>query len=761
MRRRCSETDRGITSATVLLLLTRHGRRRLSKAKKRALDRFSLVLGQMAILASGARRAILVSSLRISADNEPRCFRHGCGQSPRGAGMSRHNAVVRVLASLLLLVLPTTAVGALAGQVHAQPDDAAARTNEAGVTLPWPALGLNSTVDLYGDSTSNFTVPVPAGLGASRLQGMIHAPTNIAAGYLEIDDGDGKFLASVDLPPVGAGVAMAPFDVDISTARVRASSVDLSFTVRARDTGDRVCGPTQRLALSDLATVFTGAQLPATTVANFFPPVIGKVTVYAASDASGAEQQAVLTLVSALARLYEPRSLAIAVVNQARGATPPPASGLDRAVVVERGAPGLSVENAGTPAAYLRVSGDGDALSNQVSLLATKLEPLVQSATARVDQAGSEPAPVGDTLTFSQLQLGTKTTTFLRAGSLYAGFDRITLGSRFDSVQVHLLADYTPVPAGDAAAVVIRSQNLVVYSASLNQSGHLDATFTLDRQLLNQQWINLALALTYTPNRECGPLVAPLTFQIDPRSTLTMHRGGPPLEGFAAFPSEFSPKFLVAFDGSSPDQLGYAARVVAAIARITETELKPQVVDLQAAAEANSGALIVATSKAVKQTSLKPPVTGDGSLINFALPTEMQVNIDDGLGSIQAFADPPHNRSVVLVTTTSEWTRVDPLFAFIDGTANDWSQLSGDVLAAGGSGNPVNVAIRPASDAFEPPHSGAALPWVKIGYVAGGILVVFAISAGVLYLLRRRLRRTGPLVGAHSAEDSAHTAEDS
>ena len=73
------------------------------------------------------------------------------------------------------------------------------------------------------------------GLTATRLQGMIHTPMNISAGYVEVDDGDGKFLASVDLPPAAPGVAMAPFDVDISAARVRDSSVDLTFTIRARD----------------------------------------------------------------------------------------------------------------------------------------------------------------------------------------------------------------------------------------------------------------------------------------------------------------------------------------------------------------------------------------------------------------------------------------------------------------------------------------------------------------------------------------------
>ena len=671
--------------------------------------------------------------------------------------MSR-GAATRALAWVTLLVIPATLAGSVAGSADAQPGDpgdAGVQTSAApgAVTLRWPTLGLQSTVDLYGDGSADFTVPLPIGLTATRLQGMIHTPTNISAGYVEIDDGDGKFLASVDIPPAAPGLAMVPFDVDISAARVRDSSVDLTFTTRASEVLDRNCGPTQHLVLSDLATVFAGTQLPPTTIANFFPTVLQKVTIYAPTDANSAEQQAVLTLASTLERIYSPQPLSIAVVSQQRGALPPPAPDLERAVVVETGQPGLSVENVGTPAAYLRVSGDGEGLSAQVSLLATRLQPLAQSAIARVDQAGADAALSGDTLTFSQLEAGGRSTSFLKASTLSVSFDRTKLGPRFDGVKVHLLADYTPVPVRDAASVVIRANQLVVYRAPLDQSGSLDATFDLDSQILDQQFVNLQLALTYTPDQPCGPLVSSMTFQIDPRSTLTMHRGGPPLGGFGAFPSEFSPEFLVALDGSSPDQLSYAARVVAAIARLTSTELTPKVVDLQTAVSATSGALIVANSAAITQTSLNPPVSGDGSSINFELPTALRVNIDDGLGSIQAFADPPRNRSVVLVTTTTQWGLVDRLFNYIDGSVEDWGQLTGDVLAAGAGGIPANVTIRPADDVFQPAGSDTAVPWIKAAAVAAAVATV-AVIAGALYFGRRRTRRTQGPSGVHSADDS-------
>jgi len=487
--------------------------------------------------------------------------------------------------------------------------------------------------------------------------------------------------------------------------------------------------------------VFTGTESPITTIASFFPPVLERATIYTADNADAAEQEAALTLVTALARVYSPQPVAISVVAQPRGAVPPPAGQLARTVVVEAGGPGgLSVERAASPDAFLRISGSGEELSAQASLLVNQLQSLAQTPAARVDQPGSDAPLSGDTLTFSQLNLSGKADV-LRTGTLAIGVDRASLGTgRVDGVQVHLLADYTPVPKDDAASVLIRSNGLIVYRAALDNTGVLDAVFDLERPAFGQG-INLDFALAYTPHEACGPLMSPISFQVDPRSSFTMKRGGPPLNGFGAFPSEFSPGFMVALDGSGPNQLSYAARIAAAVARLTKTQLTPQVVDVKTAADADTGALIVANSKAIEQTTLNPPVSGDGTAVDLGLSTELRANIDDGLGSIQAFADQPRNRSVVLVTTTTSWSLVDPLFDYIDGLDGGWSALNGDVLAAGEGRVPANVTIRDTGDIFEPPaHSALAQSWHQwIPIVVGvAVLAAIAVLAGILWSRRRR-----------------------
>lgn len=636
------------------------------------------------------------------------------------------------------LIFPALVAGSVAGPAHAAPGDPPP-ADGAGVTMAWPTLGLADEVFLGPNSSTSFSVPVPLGLNASRLTGVFHLPMNIGAGYLEVDDGDGKLLASVNLPPAGAAAVVTPFDVDVSAARVRASAVDLSFTVRPVDSTNQFCGPLQQLTLSDLATTFTGVEPPATTIASFLPPVLEQVTIYAPTDADASEQQSVLTLVSTLSRLYNPQPLKINVVSQRRGSIPPPSAQLARSIVVETGDPGLSVEKPGDPGAFLRVSGHGDELTTQVSLLVNELQSLAQVASVRIDQAGSDVEPTGDTMTFGQLKLNGKADV-LRTANFSIGVDRATLGGgRIDGVSVHLLADYTPVPRDDAAAVMIRSGGVVVHRATLDDTGVLDATFDLDTAALGQG-INLDFALTYTPHEACGPLMAPITFQVNPKSTLTLHRGGPPLGGFSGLPSEFSPTFLVALDGSSPDQLGYAARVVGAVARLTGKQLMPQVVDVKTAADATTGALIVANAEAMGKTSLNPPLSGNGKEVDVALPTALRADVADGLGSIQAFADAPRNRSVVLVTTTGSWSLVDPLFTYLGGLGGGWSQLSGDVLAAGAAGTPVNVTVRATGDAAEsaPPSAESHASVSHLTTIAVVAVLVLAVLAGVILWTRRR-----------------------
>jgi hypothetical protein len=227
-----------------------------------------------------------------------------------------------------------------------------------------------------------------------------------------------------------------------------------------------------------------------------------------------------------------------------------------------------------------------------------------------------------------------------------------------------------------------------------------------------------------------------MTFELDPRSTLTVERGGQPLGGFGAVPSEFSPEFLVALDGSGPKQLDYASRVVADLARQTEAPLMPRVVNVKDAAEASTGALIVANAATLRSTSMRPPIGGEGSDVQVALRDELRVDLDRGLGSIQVFADQPRDRTIVLVTSTGAWSLIDPLFGYIDQLAAGWSGLEGDVLAAGAEGTATVLTIGPEGIAPTMQQDGVNWPtWLAIG---AGVIAVAALGLGAALWWRRR-----------------------
>lgn len=618
---------------------------------------------------------------------------------------------------------------------------------EAEVTLPWTALGLSDSVIIGGTNLNqDSTVPVPTALAPRRLRGLMNSPINLGAGFLEVRDDRGVVLGTVELPPVSPAQPVVPFDIDVSAAQVTAATVKLSFIVRQVDGRDLECGPEQRLVLSDLAMVFGGTDPVPTTIADFFPSVLLGATIYAPADADRAEQESVLSLASAVTRLYGPQPIVTTVVTQPRGTAPPPTAPLTRAIVVERGDPGVNVVNGGAPGeTYLRVSGNGDQLLAQTSLVVNRLQPLAQVQQALVTEVGSDAGAPSDIKTFGQLNMNGKV-EFHRAATFGAGFDLAEFGRRVDSLQVRLLATYTPVAGQETAAVMVNVNGQALYSAPLDSSGRVDAVFDVPRFLLRQQ-MGLDFHLTYTQPQPCGPWVAPLTFQLDPRSTVTARHGGALGAEFTSLPSDFSPDFVVGFDGSSPDQLRYASRVVVDLARVTSTQLTPHVVDFKTATESDKGALIVANSKSIDQSKLRPPISGKGASVDVNLPDALRTDITNGLGSVQVLADQPHQRTVVLITTTGEWSLVEPILDYIDRLPTGWAGLTGNVLAAGKQGSVVDLsigvsdAIAPES-ASAPSESAAVTTWVALG------LAAVAAAGAAFWWLRTRRRR-----GARARDD--------
>ena len=118
------------------------------------------------------------------------------------------------------------------------------------------------------------------------------------------------------------------------------------------------------------------------------------------------------------------------------------------------------------------------------------------------------------------------------------------------------------------------------------------------------------------------------------------------------------------------------------------------------------------------------------------LSNELRADIDNGLGSIQAFADPPRNRSVILVTTTGAWPLVEPLFGYVDQLPDGWSSLDGDVVAAGVDGTVTNLSIGSGDVASSSPEE--TMDWRVWAAIGAGFVILAALVLGALLWRRRR-----------------------
>ncbi|MGE2722815.1 hypothetical protein [Mycolicibacterium celeriflavum] len=621
----------------------------------------------------------------------------------------------------------------------AQPAAVAAQTDETPpLRLSWEQLGMSPTIGFTAaNSAQSVTIPVPEGTRLGMFFGELQSIVNVTGGYIEIAGDDGSLLGSVPIPDVSLGQATVPFAIDVSTLVIRDQTA--RFNVVLRQMGaDPICGSTPNVTINRLAVEFIGPITPPTTIDQFFPVLLSGIDIYVDPAPTKSEGQAVVTLASLLTRHYRDIPIDLRVLPLPR--TDEPLSewnAMRRTVVVrdgvtdDRGGEVAVTAPHGVP--YLLITGKGGSLVDQTALFRSQLLVISQTPTAAIDS--TEPMAVRGTNTASFRQLGAGgRITVLGQSSIYTGFDTAVFGlANPGRLDVHLLAHYSSVKDSEKGTLLVRSGGQVLYSAELDQSGRLDATFSVPGDL-GSRGAGLELAVTYEPAPgACNPRTVPLTFEIDDASTVTVAGGNVSMGGFEALPVGFSPTFQVALGEYDTNYLSRAVAVIAPVQKLTSRELLPTLVDVNQAAHSGSGALIVADSKAVEETRLEPPIASERNAVEMDLPPDVVARIPGGLGSIQAFAD--NDRTVVLVTTSGDWSLVNPVFDYLVTRPGGWRDLRGDVVVAGAGGKAKNITIHSNGPALRVAEtSNRWVPWALVGATA-------ALIAGTVAMVTRSRRR--------------------
>lgn len=411
-------------------------------------------------------------------------------------------------------------------------------------------------------------------------------------------------------------------------------------------------------------------------------------------------------------------------------------SGTTRVIDIrDGGRPGITVENPGTPAAVLAITGTGEQLATQVGLFTDRRLGLAQGNSATL-VSSREASDVSSTMkTFGQLGISAQASV-VGTTTLYTGFDAAAFGvGAINGAAVHLKAHYTPVVGGEGS-VLVRSGDTVLATHSLDGSGTLDITGDIPAESITSN-VGLAVELRYIPRQDCPPLSDRVTFSIDPQSTVTVRPGAGNRGGFAALPMAFTPDFDVAID--SPEHLRYAAAALNLIAQQTQITLRPRVTQLSDAASSGSSTLVVSGGRGLADAGMHPPLlpgTADtvdvGSAPSSAATT--LVDLHAPLGMVQAFTD--SGRSVVAVTGTGDWTLVDATLDHVRGLPNRWGSLTGDVVATGIAGETVTLSVSEGDSMPHQPAPGEGWQWWAWASIAA--VGAAAVAAGATVLIRRR-----------------------
>jgi hypothetical protein len=594
--------------------------------------------------------------------------------------------------------------------------------------VSWRQLGLTDKVVLVGSTMpTDAEMPLPPGISGSIVTGQIGSVVNVASGRVDVTDSRGIVLGEI---PVPAGTSVAPFAIDTSQALATNGVVKLSFVLHDDNPPGNSCSVPPSVTLSQLATTFVGQSPDPTAVSDFRPGYLSRFVLWVGPNPPKEVEQAALSLDAKLSSLYRPMPVRIDIDTAEQ---PTSVDATDTRLIVFRQDPkaGLTVLNPGTPDAALVITGQGSTMQNQVALFTDRRIDLAQSGAATVNMVIDTMKPSTSILTFGQLGM-TQQTSVLGSATLYTAFDATAFGvGSIQGAQLHLIANYTPIAAG-GGSVVMRSGSNQLASHTLDSSGRLDFTADVPADVISSQ-TGLALDIQYAPKQDCAPLSDRLTFALDPASTVSVTAGTGNRGGFPALPMALTPEFSVAL--GDPDSIRYAGQVINLMGQSTDTPLRPVVRPLADAVKSGAALLVVADPQQLAQSGLKAPVTpGETNSITVNGDPVTTVNLDGPLGVIQAFTD--HDRPVLAISSSTDWSLVDRSFDYIRAQDNRWSSLSGDVIATGAKNVTVPLTVREGGPMAPRPVASPAWRWWIWVSAGAGVAALLAVAG--LFLYRRR-----------------------
>ncbi|KAA0118415.1 hypothetical protein CIW51_07960 [Mycolicibacterium sp. P9-22] len=647
---------------------------------------------------------------------------------------TQRHSVGQVASRLLPMVAAVVVAGGtiLPGVAVAEPEREVSLADSP--TLSLRTVGVDSTISLYGiEGRQTLSLPVQPGLVPTELVATLALPVNAAGGTLEVSQ-DERIISRVPLPS-----DQAPITIPLAGARI----VDSAVTILLRSyltvpDGYCVFDASNPLRLVGTEIRYSGQELAPTTVADFLPPVLQRLTLAVPSNPSRAESDAAAHLATATVARYGPQRTEIDIIS-ADGVLSPPVP-LERQIVIREGdAPGVRLDGPNAVPALL-IAGSPADLANQARLLSSDLSELAVQSSAVAGPLAVVPQLPSDRTTIRRLGQPGVNATDLVNPRVTVPLDQTRIGRSVAGVRVHLQGSYTPLPAGLAGQVTVSVAGEMLARWATEPSGQIDRWIDIPERLL-ERYINLDIAVDAAGNTgRCGEF-QPITLTVDGETAVETERASPPIPGgFQSLPQALMPRIEVGLDEGF-DNLRRAVRIVTGLQRLSGLPFDTAVVSREDAIGSGNPAIVVSPD-GWNDDRIALPVTVDADGVITVenvdgAGTSSTLTLDPavGFGSLQTLYT--GGRTLLVATSSNAPAELDRLLTWLDSDVNRWSALTGDAVVSMPGREPIELTT-PASAVA----TAAATTDRKNLYLAIGVgsLALVGLGAALIVLRGRRSR---------------------
>ena len=624
-------------------------------------------------------------------------------------------------------------------------------------TLSLTDLGASSTLSFYGEtSTTSLDIPVPEGVVPVALNTTVTLPFPMRWGLLTVMQGD-RLISKVGLPLTD----MAPLVIPLPGVRVVNGSVSLDL--RLSDLAeDRYClDNLNPVELINGSVAFVGREVPPTTVADFLPGVVRKLTIAVPAKPSQAESDAAVQLATTLVAKYRAQFPEVLVVPLAEGATAidAPSIPMERQIVIKEGGDaGLALEGSGG-VPQLLITGPADKLVKQALFLTDSSIGMAVGRKAVAEAMRDRAIFPGNTATLAELGLSSLTGLGI-APQVNIGLDQTRFGHSVQGYRLHLIGSYTPMPNTFGSQLTVRLNGELLDTWATEGSGVIDRWVSIPDRLI-QRYTNVQVSLSTTGIVGRCNEYRPAILTINGNSVLENTPALPPIPaGFGSLPQALMPNTAV---GIAPDSFADTVRAVqlaVGLQRLSVMPLRTEVTSVEQALAGGDPAIVVSADGWTDQ-SITLPVSADGSVVTLegSEPGNPQttLTIDPGVrfGSLQTVFD--GKRSLLIATSNGAPAQLDDLLRWLSSDRDRWSQLSGNAMVAFPDRPPASVLGRTPtslsgpviSDAGQGSMSGAGGKQThristKWWIAACGLAAAAGGAVGIALSARRRKPRRAP-----------------